>query len=194
MCRLSLSPLSLEQFWCVFFLTPLPFVLNSYWFYLLFTGVINILLLNFLIAIIGDTYEKELERAPEASMMERGTLLCEIEDVDLSAAELRDNELFPDWLHVLKRASSGERVEPWTGRLHAIKTAIREDGDRIEAEVELVKAEVGFVKADVKDMKFCMETEAAEAKQRFEHLEASLASLHTLLIERLPQRSSRSSK
>ena len=29
------------EFWCVFFLTPLPFILNSYWFYLLFTGVIK---------------------------------------------------------------------------------------------------------------------------------------------------------
>lgn len=31
------------QFWCVFFLTPLPFILNSYWFYLLFTGVVKFL-------------------------------------------------------------------------------------------------------------------------------------------------------
>lgn len=31
------------QFWCVFFLTPLPFMLNSYWFYLLFTSVIKFL-------------------------------------------------------------------------------------------------------------------------------------------------------
>ena len=31
------------EFWCVFFLTPLPFILNSYWFYLLFTGVIKFL-------------------------------------------------------------------------------------------------------------------------------------------------------
>ena len=28
---------------CVFFLTPLPFILNSYWFYLLFTGVVKFL-------------------------------------------------------------------------------------------------------------------------------------------------------
>ena len=53
-----------------------------------------------------------------------------------------------------------------------------------------MKAEVGVVKANVKDMKDRMEAEAAEVKQRFEHIEASLASLHTLLIERLPQRSS----
>jgi len=31
------------EFWCVFFLTPLPFILNSYWFYLLFTGVVRFL-------------------------------------------------------------------------------------------------------------------------------------------------------
>ena len=29
------------EFWCVFFLTPLPFILNSYWFYLLVTGVLK---------------------------------------------------------------------------------------------------------------------------------------------------------
>lgn len=34
---------STGEFWCVFFLTPLPFILNSYWFYLLFTGVVRFL-------------------------------------------------------------------------------------------------------------------------------------------------------
>ena len=29
------------EFWCVFFLTPLPFILNSYWFYLLVSGVVK---------------------------------------------------------------------------------------------------------------------------------------------------------
>ena len=37
------SEFSSYQFWCVFFLCPLPFILNSYWFYLLFTGVIKFL-------------------------------------------------------------------------------------------------------------------------------------------------------
>ena len=32
-----------SEFWCVFFLTPLPFILNSYWFYLLFSGVLKFL-------------------------------------------------------------------------------------------------------------------------------------------------------
>ena len=123
-------------------------------------------------------------------MMERGKLLCEIEEVDLSAAELQNNELFPDWLHVLKRASSGERVEPWTGRLHAIKTAIREDGDRIEAKV---KAEVELVKDRFERMEQRFE-QFERIEQRFERMEASVEGLHTLLTERLPQRSNRSSK
>jgi len=31
------------QFWCVFFLTPLPFIFNSLWFYFLVTGVVKFL-------------------------------------------------------------------------------------------------------------------------------------------------------
>ena len=31
------------QFWCVVLLTPLPFILNSYWFFLLIGGVLKFL-------------------------------------------------------------------------------------------------------------------------------------------------------
>ena len=31
------------EFWTFFFTTPLPFMLNSYWFYLLFVGIVKFL-------------------------------------------------------------------------------------------------------------------------------------------------------
>ena len=70
--------------------------------YIFFTLFINVVLLNFLIAIIGDTYEKELEKKLDAATLELAVLLCEIEDVDLSAAELSNPDYFPAFLHVLK--------------------------------------------------------------------------------------------
>ena len=79
-----------------------------------FTISVNIILLNTLIAIISDTYEKELDKSRQASLLERATLLCEIEDVDLSEAELLRLDYFPDWLHVLKRKNDAGKEEQST--------------------------------------------------------------------------------
>jgi len=92
---------------------------------LLFTLLVNIVLLNTLIAIISERFEKELEKARESAALERALLVLEIEELHLSDAQRRRADWFPAWLHALKRAGAGERSsDEWSGRVKAIKNDI----------------------------------------------------------------------
>ena len=128
---------------------------------LFFTLSVNIILLNTLIAIISDTYEKELDKSRQASLLERATLLCEIEDVDLSEAELLRLDYFPDWLHVLKRKNDAGKEEVWSGFLNAMRSNVDAQTDKVAAKVQALiaaqgadaKAQVDGVKAQVDEMR-----------------------------------------
>ena len=71
-----------------------------------------------------------LEKKDEAANLERAVLVCEIENVDLSAAELMSADSFPAFLHVLQRAGGGEHADAWTGRIKVLKKAIRDNGNK----------------------------------------------------------------
>jgi len=96
-----------------------------------FTLFVNIVLLNVLIAIISDSYERVQEKFKARSLLQRAQLLLEMEEV-MSEQELEDPKLFPAWCHVLTRAEDDNGVDAWSGRLHAIKEQVT----RIESKLK----------------------------------------------------------
>ena len=88
------------------------------------TFVVSILMLNALIAIMGDTYDRVSADRLERGLEGRAVLLDEIEGA-MTEAELENASLFPRWLHGIRRVND-EAVEEteWSGRLRALKNAV----------------------------------------------------------------------
>ena len=88
------------------------------------TFVVSILMLNALIAIMGDTYDRVSADRLERGLEGRAILLAEIEGA-MTEAELENASLFPRWLHGIRRVND-EAVEEteWSGRLRALKNAV----------------------------------------------------------------------
>ena len=88
------------------------------------TFVVSILMLNALIAIMGDTYDRVSADRLERGLQGRAILLAEIEGA-MTEAELKNASLFPRWLHGIRR-DNDEAVEEteWSGRLRALKNAV----------------------------------------------------------------------
>uniref|UniRef100_A0A061RUB1 Polycystin cation channel PKD1/PKD2 domain-containing protein n=1 Tax=Tetraselmis sp. GSL018 TaxID=582737 RepID=A0A061RUB1_9CHLO len=98
-----------------------------------------ILLLNLLIALMGDSYEKVQEKAKVEALRERAGLLVEIELV-AGKRYLKRNNYCPRWLHALVpketlQAGETRRNREWAG----ITGTIRQD---LESQLSVVRNQI----------------------------------------------------
>ena len=94
-------------------------------FFLWYTCVVNIVLLNALISIISDTYEKVLDSSTQRKLFRRAELLVEIEML-MDRSDYDNTDYFPAYLHVLQRIDRHGQpaVTEWNGRLQALRKEI----------------------------------------------------------------------
>jgi hypothetical protein len=88
------------------------------------TFIVNIVFLNALIAIMGDTYDNVQETRLERSLLRRGKLLIEIQSL-MMEKELDNPELFPKWVHAIVRRSEDKDKNAWAGRIHAVTKEVK---------------------------------------------------------------------
>lgn len=113
------------------------------------TFVVSILMLNALIAIMGDTYDRVSADRLERGLQGRAILLAEIEGA-MTEAELKNASLFPRWLHGIRRVND-EAVEEteWSGRLRALKNAVTKVATELASVEPNVSKKVHAVRDDV---------------------------------------------
>ena len=88
------------------------------------TFVVSILMLNSLIAIMSDTYDRVSADIIERGLEGRAKLLEDIEAA-MTEEELENASLFPRWLHVVRRVRDDAVDETeWSGSLRALKNAV----------------------------------------------------------------------
>ena len=142
-----------------------------------FTLLINIVLLNLLIALMGDIFDRIQENAQAEFLYGRACIILEFESL-LSESYKKENlDMFPKWLQVLVPAGSDEKekggdlgTESWGGKMKAIRRG-----------QESVKEDVESVKKEMKEGQESVKTEV-------ESLKAELASIKALLVESLAQK------
>ena len=89
-----------------------------------FTFMINIVALNSLIALMGDSWERTQETATARGLQQRAQLMCEME-LSMSAKEKADQTLFPTWLHCLQRLDDDDdAADDWQGRIVALRRTV----------------------------------------------------------------------
>jgi hypothetical protein len=88
------------------------------------TFIVNIVFLNALIAIMGDTYDNVQKEGVELSRLQRGKLLIEIQSL-MMEKELDNPELFPTWVHAIVKRSEDKDKNDWAGRIHAVTKEVK---------------------------------------------------------------------
>ena len=89
------------------------------------------MLLNALIAIMGDTYDRVCESQRERGLLNRAQYLVEQTRL-MTKKQLDDVRYFPRWLHLLARVEdddghpnpAAKKAGGWGGKVSAVKTEI----------------------------------------------------------------------
>jgi hypothetical protein len=114
-------------------------------FFAIFTAVASVMMLNLLIAIICDTYERVKERELPQFLLERLRILCRIEKI-AEFLKLDVNLAFQlnadPWLHVLMPTQRIERLQ-WSGRLKMIKDCTADHAASTQDRISSVESELG---------------------------------------------------
>mmetsp|Transcript_24623 Transcript_24623/g.46250 ORF Transcript_24623/g.46250 Transcript_24623/m.46250 type:complete len:402 (+) Transcript_24623:2-1207(+) len=90
-----------------------------------FTVFINIIMLNLLIAIMGDIFDRIQENARGEFIFARANIVMEFEGV-LSKSQRENPNLFPTWLQVLVPTLKDDDInnDDWVGRIKSLKRNI----------------------------------------------------------------------
>jgi hypothetical protein len=133
--------------------------LSDDWFsrclFFVYITVALIVMMNLLIAIISDTFERVIERQEAQFMKERASLLRDTETVLGGVLSVRTQPAQHRYLHVLVPEQEGPAggSNAWSGRLRQMKDHMDRHMEKSKVQVDDVKAQVGDVKAQVDDVK-----------------------------------------
>jgi hypothetical protein len=114
-------------------------------FFWIFTAVASVMMLNLLIAIICDTYERVKERELPQFLLERLRILCRIEKIaqflalDVNLAFQLNTD---PWLHVLMPTQRIERAS-WSGRLKMLKECTADHAVATQERIGAVESDLG---------------------------------------------------
>ena len=139
------------------------------------TFVVSILMLNALIAIMGDTYDRVSADRLERGLQGRAILLAEIEGA-MTEAELQNASLFPRWLHGIRR-DNDEAVEEteWSGRLRALKNAVT----KVATDVTKVATELVSVEPNVSKK---VQAVRDELTQKIDGIESKIVATEAAIV------------
>jgi hypothetical protein len=126
-------------------------VLNffSWIFFVLYALFSNIILLNLLIAVMGDSYDRVKEREAVEQRIKRAKTLCDIDRVWGGVLHKHDEDLcFPMCLHFLtqKGKSAGGMDNPWEGKVKEMRLTVEKNAKDL---TQTLKTELSDVKSIV---------------------------------------------
>jgi hypothetical protein len=129
-------------------------------FFLMFLFLVVVVMLNLLIAIMSDSYEKVKEtEVIEARKLRAETII--VEEKLMSAADRKNPEYFPRFLQVLRTTEGKDDV--WAGlggriakEIERVEKNMKQNHDAIKSDFVLIKADLAkqeMLAADIAEMK-----------------------------------------
>ena len=108
--------------------------------FLIVSFLVSVVVLNALIALMGDSWERVQANALTRGARGRGRLIVEMQQIMWR----KPPDLFPDFVHVLRRKEAVVKASDseWTGRVTKLMDHTDRKQEEVKAEVESVKAEV----------------------------------------------------
>ncbi|GMH58532.1 hypothetical protein TrST_g1037 [Triparma strigata] len=140
--------------------------------FVVFMFFINIVMLNLLIAIMGDIFDNIQENANSEFLFARAEIIIEIENM-LSPKELENEEWFPIWLQVLVPTQSDEdngSSDAWQGKMRALRKTMADVQAGLGSEISELKSKLQESDAkreiaDAKRAKAEMKRDEAQTKR-----------------------------
>jgi WD40 repeat protein len=142
--------------------------------FVFFMFLVNVVMLNLLIAIMGDIFDSVQQNAKAQHIFSKASLILEHESI-MRKSQKQSQELFPKFLQIMKpvadEGSIDDEENNWTGRLKSIKNYIRKglhaqseanrqiqekrdaDGLVMEKKIRGIEADVLALSADVHEIK-----------------------------------------
>lgn len=123
--------------------------------------VVPIVLLNLLIALMSDSYERIQEASANEFKLMRSKILVEHE-ILMTDIEKANSEWFPSWLLVVvpyekRELTTIKDIGEWQGMLHRITSTVSQSehqvNKQVERQVNEVKGQVNEVKVQVNEVK-----------------------------------------
>ncbi|GMH83913.1 hypothetical protein TrST_g9417 [Triparma strigata] len=162
--------------------------------FVFFAYFINIVMLNLLIAIMGDIFDKIQENAKAEFMMARAQVILEFE-VGLRGQEHKstgDEVRFPTWLQVLVPTIESNELSDWAGKVRALKLAVTRLERKLEdsevARKEDAKENKMKIQEDIRERREAekdLKRRLSEAERRREEAEKGTKELLTRIAEKL---------
>ncbi|EGD80207.1 hypothetical protein PTSG_10886 [Salpingoeca rosetta] len=113
--------------------------------------LVPVVLLNLLIALMSDSYERIQDRADIEFQLLRARILHEQEKF-MTKKEKRNPKLFPKWLHVLvPKGGAGSGGVQWQGVLHALKKEVAGVDNRVSGVERKVEEQMADVQAKMEE-------------------------------------------
>ena len=116
-----------------------------------FLFFVVVVLLNLLIALMGDIYERVQESASSEATYGLAKLVMEYEGLlSRSFKESKKDEYFPAWLYILKRENAGKKDQTMYEEI----AALRDEIERNNEEIKYLKDDIAKILRIVSDRKF----------------------------------------
>jgi hypothetical protein len=114
--------------------------------YFSFMLIVAIVLLNLLIAIMGDSFDRVQENAEDVFQRERAGQLVEME-LNMTNEELKNEEYFPKSVLLLKAADGSDSDsgsgEEWSGRINILRKHMDARQKEMKEQVEGLESRLG---------------------------------------------------
>ena len=143
-----------------------------------FTFGINIVMLNLLIAIMGDTFDRIQENSQAEFMFARAQIVLEYEG-NLSEEEKNNPDWFPTWLQVLVptlQEREGDH-ENWVGRVRELKNTMKNEIGDLTNKLNESEKRRRVEQEERKKQTVKMEGKLEETNEKIEELLALVRSL-----------------
>ena len=178
---LMLGDFDLEQYTATSSLTA------SIALFMTFMYLVNLVMLNLLIAIMGDIFDQIQENARCNYLYSKAKLILEHEET-MSDEKKNDAVFFPTWLQVLAPTShSGDDDDSWVGKLRAVKKSITNVGISQNKKLEAFRNEILSENAELKKKVDDSENKSVASRRainiKLNKLAADNAELKQLLLQ-----------
>jgi len=137
------------------------------------TLLVPVVMLNALIAIMGDTFDRVSETRKQRGLQLRAQLLLELDDTRDDQKQ-KDPKLYPRCLHVIRLKEDAETEESWAGRLSAMKDKIVDVKKTVESKISTVESKISTVESKISTVESTLKGEISTVQSKIDDVQIKL--------------------
>jgi len=142
------------------------------------TLLVDIVMLNALIAIMGDTYDRVSDTRLARGLQLRARLLLDIEG-GMKPSEKTNENFFPRWLHVIRLKEEDEGEAGWSGRLNEMAKKIEATKKTMSAKIDGVESKIDGVESKIESKIGAVESKIGAVESKIGAVESKIGAVES---------------